>query len=163
MVSSKLTPNEKAREEVHKILDTFDGYGSSYKRLSEAQRAVYNIFWFDALVVNGGYEHYFRNESGDHYLDTIEDLGKIGAYAAQQDLENACKLFPAQRPDPKWERRAKQLDALYAHMGVRYDHKKDPFKNTVYGWDGTELPNGKMENVFGLLLTFWKSKEKRAK
>lgn len=88
----------KARDRIHKIIQTFDGYGARYKRLGQARRAIYNIFWFDALVGNGGYELYFRDVEGDHYLDTIEDLGKIGATAAQKVLENACKLFPGGRP-----------------------------------------------------------------
>ncbi len=83
-----------------------------YSSLSEAERTIFCVAELEAEVNKGGFHQYFSNVSGDHVLEAIESLRRIGAVQTSRIVEKACMLFPQGRPDPDRGRRQQQLETF---------------------------------------------------
>lgn len=112
-VMTERDPHWPAEEAVRKLCGELDGYEpENYQKLSTREKAVWNVFWFNAEVMNGGIDQYFYNSAGDHAADCLAALETIGATEAAKLLKNGCTQFPNGTPHADRETRQQQLDAL---------------------------------------------------
>ncbi|WP_020407206.1 DMP19 family protein [Hahella ganghwensis] len=87
-----------------------DGNTVYLERLGPDARLVYLLWCFDGEVHNGGFDQLFFNSLGDHCLEILESLKKIGADKSAILLEKAMRWFPESRPSANREKRWKQLE-----------------------------------------------------
>ena len=83
-----------------------------YLGLSPRERILYDVVRFEAEVMNGGIDQFFYNESGNHALETLEALEKIGATQSHEFLVAAFSLFPNGCPSKDCEKRREELEGL---------------------------------------------------
>jgi hypothetical protein len=76
-----------------------------YRRLSAAERYIWDVSWLITEVNNGGFEQYFFNGTGDHALAALEALKAIGADETSQLLQRACSVFATGFPQSVDQRR----------------------------------------------------------
>jgi len=109
------TPEELARLELLVELDDrvcrrvqTDGYPS----LTVHERTVHCVWWLEVEVNNGGFDQYFFNSAGDHALDAVAALKRIGASSAAVILRRAIAVFEPETPSEDRFVRQAQLAKL---------------------------------------------------
>jgi len=94
-----------------------------YDNLTEREKMVYTLWWFEGELNNGGFHQYFFNSSGDHANQALTFLENIGAVQVSRLLKEAIKtafgdLAPVERSerqellDIDEEKKMEQLDQL---------------------------------------------------
>ena len=112
-VMTERNPHWPAEEAVRKLCGELDGFEpENYQKLSTREKSVWNVFWFNAEVMNGGIDQYFYNSAGDHAVDCLAALETIGATESVKLLKCGCTRFPNGTPHTDRETRQQQLDAL---------------------------------------------------
>ncbi len=112
-VMTERDPHWPAEEAVRKLCGELDGYEpENYQKLSTREKAVWNVFWFNAEVMNGGIDQYFYNSAGDHAADCLAALETIGATESVKLLKSGCAQFPDGTPHTDRETRQQQLDEI---------------------------------------------------
>ncbi len=130
-----------AKNAVNAIFRDLEVYSEEdYRRLPRRDRYVWDAFWFDTEVRNGGLRQFFTNMTGDHWRETLEALREIGEWSAASLLEEACSLFPDGRASEDQEARIEQsrsiwddLKELEKSLGSYY--KRDVFANLLEYWN----------------------------
>lgn len=64
-----------------------------YERLTPAEQKFIALWWLNGDVMNGGFDQYFFNSSGDMALDALEGLRDIGAAEPERILREALAVF----------------------------------------------------------------------
>ena len=80
--------------------------------MTEAQRAVWTVHYFDAEVCNGGLHQYFFNSSGDDARTALAALELFGADKSHRILKDAMALFGSKGPSADRDRRMEQLSSF---------------------------------------------------
>lgn len=79
-------------------LDNFIGdlcsYGDDMDKLTEPQKQFYYNQCLEREIINGGFNQYFINSSGDYAHQTIQSLIAIGAITTAGILQKAIDQFP---------------------------------------------------------------------
>ena len=70
------------------IYDSLEVYHREAEPLSDAQRKLLALFWYDAEVCNGGHSQFFFNSTGIVWKDAIDDICKR--------MDDYVKLHPAE-------------------------------------------------------------------
>jgi hypothetical protein len=83
-----------------------------YKSLTPIGKLLYNVFWIEGEVNNGGFNQYFYNSSGDHTMDAIEGLNNIGATQTKELLQSAIDKFPNSIVPTNRDERIKALENI---------------------------------------------------
>lgn len=83
-----------------------------YERLSDPQKALWDVRWFEIEVMNGGFDQYFYNSAGSHWAQCLNALKLIGAEQSYRLLKRMCDLFPEGRPSDDRTIRREQLRTL---------------------------------------------------
>jgi hypothetical protein len=116
-----------AEEECGRIFGELNVWSEEdYRQLPRRDRYVFDLFWFDVEMKNGGIRQVFGNAIGDHWPEVLEALRQIGEDSAAEMMEAACSLFPEGRPSLDQEVRGEQmtepiLDALIDLEEARLD------------------------------------------
>jgi hypothetical protein len=150
--SEPKSATEKNRREVLRaFVDLPLNSEEDYAKLSERQRTLWDICWFETSLNHiGGPVAYFEFQ-GDHAPQTLIALERIGATKSQKMFKEVCSYYPDGRPsrDPsvRAEQNAKALQALIQK------YKKLNAKDGVVKQEDWE------ENLFELLLEYWKKQK----
>jgi len=97
---------------------------SEYEDLSADQRPAHLVFWYDAEVNNGGHLQYFENKGTIRLDETIDSLGKLGAYKHQEVLTKAQKLLLSKKRKP--------IETVEAFVGRALGGEYDELNNAFY-------------------------------
>jgi hypothetical protein len=83
-----------AKAEIDRIVDNLaPGSEEDYRRLSRRDRYVWDVWWMDTAMMNGGLDHWFP-AMAHHAPETLEALDAIGAPQAYGIIKRVCDLFP---------------------------------------------------------------------
>ena len=96
------------------VFDLGDGTTEYLERLGSQARLVYLLWCFDGEVYNGGFDQLFFNSLGNHCLEILVGLKKVGAVDSAMLLQKAITWFPESNPSPSRAERWKQLEP-YQH------------------------------------------------
>lgn len=83
-----------------------------YESLTETEKIFYCVYWLEGEINNGGFHQYFSNSAGDHAIETVSALKKIGAGYTAEILEQSLTVFPEKAPFSDREKRQEQLFAI---------------------------------------------------
>ena len=112
-VMTERDPHWSAEETVRKLCGELNGYEpEDYQKLSTREKAVWNVFWFHAEVMNGGIDQYFYNSAGDHAADCLAALEFIGATESVKLMKSGCAHFPNGTPHTDREARQQELASI---------------------------------------------------
>jgi hypothetical protein len=89
--------------------------------LSPEALNIYLVLAFDFEVQNGGFHQFFYNASGNFTAETIDALRRVGADAAANLLQDACKAFPMSKPSKDGKLRYEELSRLDLEVFSSYD------------------------------------------
>ena len=73
-------------------------YGEKLSNLNEVERTVYYVEELQAEIMNGGFDQYFFNSSGDHWEEAIAACEAIGAAKTAALLRQAVRAFGCELP-----------------------------------------------------------------
>ena len=96
-------PAKQKIDEIYYSLEVHDL--EDYGKLSTRDQHVWNVFWFEAQVMNGGIDAYIRGDYGRFAPDCLAALHEIGATQTYNYLKGACDLFPEGVPQNQEARR----------------------------------------------------------
>jgi len=109
-----------------------------YKSLSPIGKILYNVYWVEAEVNNGGFNQYFYNSSGEHAIDAVQSLDRIGASQTKELLQSAINNFPNSNVPSDRDERIRILksidpkNTLFDNLDDRfYDLSEDKMHLTV--------------------------------
>lgn len=83
-----------------------------FEGLTEAERTAHCVWWLEAEVNNGGFDQFYFNSAGDHAVETVAALERIGARHTAGIVTRANAAFRDGRPPRERAARQKQLLAL---------------------------------------------------
>ena len=86
------------------IYDSLDVYHREAEPLSDAQRKLLALFWYDAEVCNGGHSQFFFNSTGIVWKDAIEGMRLVGAAEYAENFQKAIDVFGGSVPFDRSER-----------------------------------------------------------
>ena len=109
------TPSEQANFDL--VCRLIDRVGERVARdgvesLTEPEITFLSVWRLEADVLNGGFDQYFFNDSGNWAGIVADALRRVGAERAAQIVSRAIALFPPPGPSPDRETRCRQLKAL---------------------------------------------------
>jgi hypothetical protein len=123
--------------EMTKIATDYE-INKGYESLSPIGKILYNVYWVEAEVNNGGFNQYFYNSSGDHAMDAVQSLDQIGASLTKELLQSAIHRFPNSSVPSDRDERIKILNSidpnktLFDNLDGRfYDLSEDRMHLTV--------------------------------
>lgn len=77
----------------HALTDRVHRTEAGYSGLDVPERHYFAVALLDGEVHNGGFEQYFHNSSGDHYLDAVAGLEAMEARASLELLLKAKQIL----------------------------------------------------------------------
>ncbi|MFN0051352.1 MAG: DUF4375 domain-containing protein [Planctomycetales bacterium] len=120
--------------------------GAGLDQVSHREKIIWIVSWCGTELRNGGTNQVFWN-FGAHIPDAIEAFESIGAPESAATLRRACSLFPNGQPSTDDEIRREQIQRIYERDNQDFEQ-----------FDGQWFE----EDVFGLLLDFWRKHEPAA-
>lgn len=101
--------------------------------LTETERRLCAAYWLEGQVMNGGFDQYFFNSSGNGSEVALAGLKDMGATAAAALLERAMAVFPDGKPPTDRQRRQEAMDRMESRSkpvwnkcdSEFYDQKED--------------------------------------
>lgn len=75
------------------LLERVHRTAAGYSGLDVPERQYFAVALLDGEVNNGGFEQYFHNSSGDHYLDAVAGLAAMEARASLELLLRAKQIL----------------------------------------------------------------------
>jgi hypothetical protein len=102
------------------FLDLDDPSEEEYRKLSVPERYLYDVYVFNARVMNGGIHEYLSGSWGHHWSETIEALQAIGARRTCEYLRRACQLFPDSMPSMDPNVREQQMREIALASGKEF-------------------------------------------
>ena len=127
--------------EIAEYLFNKSKYGEAISNLNPPEFTVYLVEELQAEVMNGGFDQYFFNSSGDHWEDAIIACEKIGAVKTADLLRKAVQAFGCELPKDR-EQRQETIDSQ-ARDG--YDEALALLDSAFYAYD---------ENVDALIFQY---------
>ena len=115
-----------------------------YENLTDAEKYVSAVYYYEAEVNNGGLDQFFFNSTGDRWKKTLGGLREIGANYAYRILNETTKLFGDEGPAEEWSKRQEQLQSL----SEDYKEKEERLTNQFYKYE---------DNLSDLLINYVKS------
>jgi len=88
--------------------DMDKGYGA----LNSIERDILHVYLLESEVNNGGFDQYFINSAGDHAVEALESLWRIGAPKALALLQQAIDAFEPALPSTDRAARNSQVMSL---------------------------------------------------
>ena len=82
------------------------------RNLSESDKTVFLIMYFDCQVVNGGIEQWFRNPTGAFTHETLAALDRVGADVTAGIVRELHTMFSGVDISQDYEERNMQFDVL---------------------------------------------------
>ena len=74
------TPTEDAGvSNARLVIETAESIGDDLSEMTDAQRTVYAIYWYESEIMNGGILQFFDNSSGECAPFVSEALSTVGA------------------------------------------------------------------------------------
>ena len=77
--------------------------------MNEKEEVIYRVSWLTMEVNNGGFHQYFFNSTGEHAVETVSMLKRIGAPQTAALFETGCSLFPEGNPPKSLQARRRVL------------------------------------------------------
>ncbi len=71
---------------------------TGFDSLDEKERVAYCVQTLETEVVTGGFRNYLWGAYGDHALETVAVLDKIGASQTARLLRQSFRVFPNRKP-----------------------------------------------------------------
>lgn len=87
-------------------------YGNQMDKLNEVEKTYYLIDTFRFEILQGGFEQFFYNKSGDYTYETVEALNALKATETVSLLNKAIELYPNLPISKERSIRMEQLDQL---------------------------------------------------
>ena len=72
------------------VSDKYESLGYGY--LTEKEKLIYCIWWFEGEVNNGGFHQFFWNSAGDNTKDTVKFLSAIDATHTAELIRKASQI-----------------------------------------------------------------------
>ena len=85
-------------------------YGETLSNLNPSELTIYLVEELQTEVMNGGFDQYFFNSSGDHWEDAVIACEKIGAVKTADLLREAVQAFGCELPKNR-EQREETIDS----------------------------------------------------
>ena len=82
------------------------------RNLSEIDKTVFLIMYFDCQVLNGGIEQWFRNPTGAFTHETLAALDRVGADVTAGIVRELHTMFSGTDISQDYEERNSQFDVL---------------------------------------------------
>jgi|KBSMisStaDraftv2_1062788.scaffolds.fasta_scaffold157463_3 hypothetical protein len=111
--------------------------------LDEVDRVVIAVWWLNAEVMNGGFDQYYSNSTGEQAYFAPEALRLIGAHQTAAIVSRANAVFGPDGPSKLRTTREEQLSAISPRD--EEDTFWDSFNNEFYAYP---------EKLFDLLKDF---------
>lgn len=100
---------------------------SSGGDLTETERRLCAAYFLEGQVMNGGFDQYFFNSTGNDCEVALAGLKDIGATAAAALLERAMAVFPGGRPPVDRQQRHRLMTCLGSRSRSVWDQCDDEF------------------------------------
>lgn len=97
--------------------------------LTEIERAIVLVNRANFEIECGSLDAFYYNSAGDHAVETVVPLKRIGAIEHAGHLDEANKLFPKASPSKDREQRFDQLEKVRALVGDPLDR----ITTAIYG------------------------------
>lgn len=116
-------------------------YGEDVSKLNEVELTAYFMEELQAEIMNGGFDQYFFNSSGDHWEEAILACEKIGAINTAELLRKAVQAYGCELPKDRDERE----EAIESQANEGYDEELGVLDSIFYDYE---------ENVDELIFEF---------
>ena len=117
-------------------------------RLLPSERIYFLAHVLSGEVHNGGFDQFFSNSSGDHYLDTVAALTELGAHCSLELLLEAKRALFDQANVPTDR-------AHRSTLMVTFDEDHEAYETTQAKLDGLDTRFCKDPDQLGTLLERW--------
>jgi hypothetical protein len=122
-------------------------YGEDLSKLNQFELTVYFVEELQSEVMNGGFDQYFFNSSGDHWEEAITACEAIGAVQTAGLLQKAAQAYGCELPKEREEREA----AIESHARDGYDEELAALDSIFYAYE---------ENVDTLIFDYCQQNKK---
>lgn len=120
--------------EMQRAIDRYHRVGVA--ALSDEERTLATIWYFESKVSNSGFEHFFRSPEGELARFAPAAFRAIGAEALAGFAERANAVFGADGVPADQERRAQWIDAMPDHACRAFDELDDQYAERAPDLDG---------------------------
>ena len=121
--------------------------GEALSNLNPPERTVYLVEELQAEVMNGGFDQYFFNSSGDHWEDAVIACETIGAVQTADLLRKAALAYGCELPGSRDER----IEAIESQAKEGYDEELAALDSVFYAYE---------ENVDALIFDYCRQHQK---
>lgn len=143
--------DDPAEKEIWRLFSDLPVYSEDdYLKLSRRDRFVFDLWWYDRELLNGGMRSYFYNTIGDHLSACLEAMQEIGAKQCYFVLKEACELFPNGQPSTNRKERQRQIAEL--EKGGKFDDLLDERLAAMVN----ESADDEEENLYRLVLKYYR-------
>ena len=122
-------------------------YGEDLSPLNEWELTVYLVEELQSEVMNGGFDQYFVNSSGNHWEKAITACETIGAVQTAGLLRKAVQAYGCELPADQQERE----EAIESHAKDGYEEELDALDSVFYTYE---------ENVDALIFDYCQQHQK---
>ena len=122
-------------------------YGEDLSPLNEWELTVYLVEELQSEVMNGGFDQYFFNSSGDHWEEAVTACETIGAVQTAELLQKATQAYGCELPKNREERE----EAIESHAKDGYEEELDALDSVFYAYE---------ENVDALIFDYCQQHQK---
>lgn len=122
-------------------------YGEDLSPLNEWELTVYLVEELQSEIMNGGFDQYFINSSGNHWEDAIIACEAIGAIQTAELLQKAAQAYGCELPRDREERE----EAIENNAKDGYDEKLTALDSIFYAYE---------ENVDALIFDYCQQHQK---
>ena len=122
-------------------------YGEALSQLNERETTVYLVEELQSEVMNGGFDQYFVNSSGNHWEKAITACETIGAVQTAGLLRKAVQAYGCELPADQQERE----EIIESRAKDGYKEELDALDSVFYAYE---------ENVDALIFDYCQQHQK---
>lgn len=133
--------------EITQYLYEKTSYSEDLSPLNEWELTVYFVEELQSEVMNGGFDQYFINSSGDHWQEAVTACEAIGAIQTAELLRKASQAYGCELPKDREERE----EAIESNAKDGYDEELSALDSIFYAYE---------ENVDALIFDYCQQHQK---
>jgi len=81
------------------------GSDPTLEQMQQQEAVVQNIWWFEKMVVKGGFQHFLLVSDPELIEQLLQDLRTVGALQSKSLLDKALSIVYNVAPESEWENR----------------------------------------------------------
>jgi len=81
------------------------GSDLTLEQMQQQEAVVQNVWWFEKMVVKGGFQHFLLVSDPERIEQLSQDLRTMGALQSKSLLDKALSIVYNVAPESKWENR----------------------------------------------------------